>query len=87
MNGLQSGANAMYAYSIIDFQELCRVCGNSSHNLNSLFDDHGCSYDFSSKINVYLPITVRLSCLYPQSMRDVDRKYSFRVLFLAGTKD
>lgn len=81
MNGLQSGANAMYAYNLIDFQDLCRVCGNPSHNLNSLFDDHGCSYDFSSKINVYLPITVRLHCFYPQSMLDANLNYSFRFLF------
>lgn len=58
MNMYPSGANALYAFNLIDFQDLCRVCGNSSNNLNSLFDDHGCAYDFSSKINVYLPITV-----------------------------
>lgn len=38
--------------------ELCRICGRASNDLNSLFDDNGSSYDFSSKVNEYLPITV-----------------------------
>lgn len=58
MNMYQSGANALYAFNLIDFQDMCRICGSPSNNLNSLFDDHGCAYDYSSKINVYLPITV-----------------------------
>lgn len=51
----------MYSSSLFnydDLHELCRICGTASNDLNSLFDDNGSSYDFSSKVNEYLPITV-----------------------------
>lgn len=80
-----SGASALYAFNLIDFQDLCRVCGNPSNNLNSLFDDHGCAYDFSSKINVYLPITV---CLTLHSVLAARLRSSILISFaFAGSKD
>lgn len=58
MNNIYTTAsNALYAFSY-DLNELCRICGSASNDLNSLFDDNGSAYDFSSKINEYLPITV-----------------------------
>lgn len=63
MNSYSNTGNAAYAFNLIDIHDLCRVCGNSSINLNSLFDDDGSAYDFSSKINVYLPISVQFRYL------------------------
>lgn len=86
MNMYQSGANALYAFNLIDFQDLCRVCGNPSNNLNSMFDDHGCAYDFSSKINVYLPITVGAPIDFgATSVLDVN--VLLNLTGFAGTKD
>lgn len=53
--------NGLYTYKF-DLQDLCRICGTTSNDLNSMFDDNGSAYDFASKINEYLPITVRKIC-------------------------
>lgn len=62
-----SPANALYAFNF-ELQDLCRICGASSDELNSMFDDNGSAYDFSSKINEYLPIRVRKSDFLPQKI-------------------
>lgn len=62
-----SSANALYAFNF-ELQDLCRICGASSDELNSMFDDNGSAYDFSSKINEYLPIRVRKSDFLPQKI-------------------
>lgn len=53
-------ANGYYTAYKFDLQDLCRICGTTSNDLNSMFDDNGSAYDFASKINEYLPITVCL---------------------------
>ncbi|XP_055302360.1 zinc finger protein 808-like isoform X2 [Sitodiplosis mosellana] len=58
--------NGIYSFKF-DLQDLCRICGTTSNDLNSMFDDDsGSAYDFASKINEYLPITVRKSDYLPQ---------------------
>lgn len=52
--------NGLYSFKF-NLQDLCRICGTTSNDLNSMFDDDsGSAYDFASKINEYLPITVSL---------------------------
>lgn len=60
MNNPTNGLNAFK----FDMQERCRICRVISTNLNSIFDDNGSgsAFDFASKINEYLPITVSNSC-------------------------
>lgn len=61
MNAIYTSTpNALYAFNF-DLNELCRICGTSSNDLNSMFDDNGSAYDFSAKINEYLPIRVSYS--------------------------
>lgn len=62
-----SPANALYAFNF-ELEDVCRICGASSDELNSMFDDNGSAYDFSSKINEYLPIRVRKSDFLPQKI-------------------
>ncbi|XP_031628341.1 zinc finger protein 354A-like [Contarinia nasturtii] len=62
-------ANGIISYKF-DVQERCRICRVISTNLNSIFDDNGSgsAFDFASKINEYLPITVRKSDYLPKKI-------------------
>lgn len=47
-----------------DFAQLCRLCGNSSPQLMSIFSDDGNEHNLSDKIREHLPI-IQVSQLRP----------------------
>lgn len=62
MNLIPTPASLALGFNVVEqIRDLCRVCESPSNNLNSIFDDHGCAYDLSSKMNAYLPIKVSLT--------------------------